>query len=47
MYSATKAIKISTIVPSLRLHPAKHMATKPAPKILTHGRFIASPAGVL
>jgi hypothetical protein len=44
MYNAAKAIKISDIVPSLRLHPTKHMAAKTAPKILTHRRCIASPA---
>jgi hypothetical protein len=44
MYNAAKAIKISDIVPSLRLHPAKPAATKRLPIRLIHNRFIASPA---
>jgi hypothetical protein len=40
MYNAAKAIKISDIVPSLRLHPAKHIAAKKFPKTIIHNRSI-------
>jgi hypothetical protein len=40
MYNAAKAIRISTIVASLRLQPAKHIAAKKFPNTIIHNRSI-------
>ena len=40
MYNAAKAIRISTIVASLRLQPAKYIAAKKFSKTIIHNRSI-------
>ena len=41
MYNATKAIKISTTVPCLRVQPVRHIAAKTVPREIIHRCCIA------